>query len=232
MGKRLRWIIGLVLVTVLVGCAGHSPSTSQPIDKASVSSVAVVSLGVNNYGKFGTRGIIDPNLIHSATAKLLSNTEAILAKKLTVKPASSFVKDKKFRSLSIGHVKSGLQAPVFDGVDLPSFSDVRRDVVKCILKPETARELCKTLGVDAVVLVYSEWMIDSGKFVPTIKALTKNCFAMYDKNGNRLFYDRKDLRGDQVIGGAFAGIYINEDTIDQWINAYSRAAEMVLLRHL
>ena len=59
------------------------------------------------------------------------------------------------------------------------------------------------LGVDAVVLVYSEWGIDSGKFVPTMKALTKNCFAMYSKDGRKLFYARKDMRGAKVIGGAF-----------------------------
>ncbi|PNU20621.1 hypothetical protein C2E25_06140 [Geothermobacter hydrogeniphilus] len=228
MKKGLCLVFVLAMVALFSSCA----STPQKINKASVSSVAIVSLGINNYGSFGTRGVIDPVLINSATGKLLSNTEAVLARKLTVKPAASFVKDEGFRALSIGKVKQGLYAPVIDGADLPSFSDVRREVVKGILKPETAKALCETLGVDAVVLVYSEWMIDSGKFIPTIKALTKNCFAMYGKDGHKFFYDRKDLRGDKIIGGAFAGVRINEDTIDQWIDAYSRAAEEVLLRHI
>ena len=44
----------------------------------------------------------------------------------------------------------------------------------------------------------------------------------------KLFYARKDMRGAKVIGGAFAGIHINEDTIDQWVDAYSKSAEIIL----
>ena len=106
-------------------------------------------------------------------------------REVVVKPAASFVADQGYRELSIGQAKSGLFTPKIDGNVLPSFSEKRNDIVKGVLQAETAKQLCQRLGVDAVVLVYSEWGIDSGKFVPTMKALTKNCFAMYSKDGRK-----------------------------------------------
>ena len=232
MSKKLLLNFALIATVLFVqtGCKTVQQSTMNA--KSSLSSVAVVSFAVNNYGAYGSSGAINPALLDSVMPQLLQKTEAILGEKLVVKPAASFVADKGYRDLSIGQVKSGLFAPKVNGSVLPSFSQNRKDIVKGVLQPETAKQLCQRLGVDAVVLVYSEWMIDSGKFVPTIKAMTKNCFAMYSKDGRKLFYDRKDMRGDKVIGGAFAGVHINEDTIDQWLNAYSKAADIILTKHI
>lgn len=233
--KRLSLSIVLLVAFVLLaaGCKGPQQSAANSAKAGTdFKSVAVVSFAVNNYGHFGSGGVINPVLIDSTLTQLVGTTEKILAEKLVVKPAKSFVNTKAYRDLSIGQVKSGLYAPKFAGVEMPSFSAERRDIVKGVLPAETAKELCRVIGVDAVVLVYSEWMIDSGKFVPTIKALTKNCFAMYTKDGRKLYYDRKDMRGSRVIGGAFAGVHINEDTIDQWIEAYGKSAELVLRRHM
>jgi hypothetical protein len=223
----------LLFATVLISLVGCNTAQRSAMKAGTdYSSVAVVSFAVNNYGAFGTTGAIDPALIDSTLPKILKKTEEILGQTLTVKPVASFVEDDAYRSLSIGTVKSGLYAPSINGTVLPSFSENRKDLVKGVLEPETAKELCRTLGVDAVVLVYSEWMIDSGKFIPTIKALTKNCFSMYSKDGTQVFYDRKDMRGTKVIGGAFAGVHINEGTIDQWIDAYGKSAEIVLKRNI
>lgn len=226
----LNFVLIATLLLAQTGCKTVQQSAVNA--DTSLSSVAVVSFAVNNYGVYGSNGAINPALLDSVMPELLKKTEAILAEKLTVKPAASFVGNQDYRALSIGQVKSGLFAPKINGNDLPSFSKNRKDIVKGVLPPETAKQLCQRLGVDAVVLVYSEWMIDSGKFVPTIKALTKNCFAMYSKDGRKLFYDRKDMRGGKVIGGAFAGVHINEDTIDQWLDAYSKSAEIVLKKHI
>lgn len=231
----LRNILLFSAVLLLtVSCKAPQMGAQKNAMKAATDykSVAVVSFAINNYGHFGTAGAISPALIDPTLISLVDKTEKILAEKLVVKPAATFVKSKAYRSLSIGDVKSGLYAPKFDGTVMPSFSAERRDIVKGILPAETAKELCRTLGVDAVVLVYSEWMLDSGKFIPTIKALTKNCFAMYSKDGQQMFYDRKDMRGSRVIGGAFAGVHINEETIDQWVDAFSTSAEIVLKRHI
>ena len=232
MSKKLLLNVVFVAMVLflLAGCKTAQQSAMNA--KSDLSSVAVVSFAVNNYGAFGSNGVINPALINSTMPKLLQKTEAILAEKLTVKPATSFVSNQDYRALSIGQVKSGLFAPVINGSVLPSFSENRKDIVKGVLQPETAKQLCQHLGVDAIVLVYSEWMIDSGKFIPTMKALTKNCFAMYSKDGRKLFYDRKDMRGEKIIGGAFAGVRINKDTIDQWLNAYSKSAEIILKKHI
>lgn len=226
-------LFGAVLL-LTVSCKAPQMGAQKSAMKAGTDfkSVAVVSFAINNYGQFGTAGAISPALIDPTLVTLVNKTEKILAEKLVVKPAATFVKSQAYRSLSIGDVKSGLYAPQFGGVVMPSFSSDRKDIVKGILPAETAKELCRTLGVDAVVLVYSEWMLDSGKFIPTIKALTKNCFAMYSKDGQKVFYDRKDMRGSRVIGGAFAGVHINEETIDQWVDAFSNSAEIVLRRHI
>jgi hypothetical protein len=151
--------------------------------------------------------------------ELLSGTEDVLGRRWTVKPASSFVGDDAFYGLSIGSTREGLFAPEVAGKSMPTFVTERKDVVKGNLETETAQKLCQVLGVDAVVLYYSEWTLDSGKFVPTIKALTKNCVSMYSSTGKKLFYERVDKRGAQVIGGAFAGVYINEETIGNWTQA-------------
>ncbi len=200
-------LFGVALMLAVTGCRGPQMGAQKNAMKAGTDykSVAVVSFSINNYGQFGTGGVINPALIDSTLSQLVKKTEKILSEKLVVKPASTFVKNKAYRDLSIGQVKSGLLAPKFNGVEMPSFSNERRDIVKGILPAQTAKDLCRVLGVDAVVLVYSEWMIDSGKFVPTIKALTKNCFAMYGKDGQQMFYDRKDMRGSRVIGSGFPG---------------------------
>ncbi len=230
----LRNLLLLSAVLLLTVSCKAPQMGAQSSMKAGVDfkSVAVVSFAINNYGSFGTAGAINPALIDPTLMTLVKKTESILAEKLVVKPAATFVKSKAYRSLSIGDVKSGLYAPKFSGTVMPSFSSDRKAIVKGVLPAETAKELCRTLGVDAVVLVYSEWLLDSGKFIPTIKALTKNCFAMYSKDGQKVFYDRKDMRGARVIGGAFAGVHINEETIDQWVDAFSNSAEIVLRRHM
>ena len=230
MKKLSMGLVALAALVLVAGCGGGAPRSMVKADQ--IGSVAVVSLGVNNYKQFGTRGRIDQALIDDNVNLMLKQTEQLLAKRWTVKPAASFVGDSAFRKLSIGDVKPGLAAPTIKGHTLPSFTTNRKEIIRGVLQPETAKQLCSTLGVDAVVVVYSEWMTDTGKFIPTVKALTKNCFSMYGKDGGQIFFDRKDVRGANVIGGAFAGVYINEDTIGQWVNAYASGAKTVLSRHM
>ena len=230
MKKLCMAVVALAALGLIAGCGGAGPRSMVKADQ--VSTVAIVSMGVNNYGQFGTRGVIDQPLIDNNVNQMLSATEKVLGKQWTVKPVASFIGNSAFRKLSIGNVKSGLSAPKIKGQNLPSFTKDRKEIIRGVLQPETAKKLCSTLGVDAVVVIYSEWTIDSGKFIPTIKALTKNCFAMYGKDGGQIFFDRKDVRGDKVIGGAFAGVYINKDTIGQWVDAYDSGAQTVLSRHM
>jgi hypothetical protein len=224
MKKKFSYaLITMLLLLSLAACqttqSGASSSALPAAGKATVGSVAIVSFAVNNYGALFGQGAIDSNLIEKSMGDLLTSTEEILGRRWTVKPADSFVGTDAYYNLSTGSTREGLFSPVVAGKSMPTFVSERNDVVKGNLETETAQKLCQVLGVDAVVLYYSEWTLDSGKFIPTIKALTKNCVSMYDKNGKKLFYKRVDKRGDQVIGGAFAGVHINEETIGNWIQA-------------
>jgi len=212
-------------ILILAGCAGHRPATQDP----NIKSVAIVSFTVNNYGFLG-QGAIDQRLINDNINTMLEETETTLAKLWSVKPASSFASNQSYQNLMIANNKRGLSSPIINNNLMPICSDNRHNIVKGVLSSDQAMALCTELEVDAVMMVYSEWMIDSGKFVPTIKALTKNCFSMYNKNGQRLPYQRKDFRGERVIGGPFAGVHINEGTIDQWVNAYKKSVDTIFAR--
>ncbi len=229
----------ILLLFALTSCVS-SQSNNQPDSQtgtekkapAKISSdakkeVAIVSFAVNNYGAMYGQGAIDPVLIKENMNILLSETEEILERYWKVKPVKSFAHEASYFDLSIGKTRQGLFAPEIAGRSMPTFTDKRNDVVKGNLSPEIAKELCKALNVDAVVLYYSEWTLDSGKFVPTIKALTKNCVSMYDGKGKKLFYKRKDIRGSKTIGSAFSPVHINEDTIENWVEASLKGLEFI-----
>lgn len=216
---RLTRFLLLVLVLVVVtGCAGHRTASQDP----DIKTVAIVSFTVNNYGFLG-RGAIDQRLINANINMMLEETETVLSKTWSVKPVSSFINDQGYLDSMIVNDNNGLSSPTINNNSMPICSGNRREIVKGVLTSNQAQSLCTNLGVDAVVLVYSEWTIDSGKFIPTVKALTKNCFSIYNNSGQRLPYQRKDFRGERVIGGPFVGVTINEDTIDQWVNAYKKS---------
>ncbi|BCR03209.1 hypothetical protein DESUT3_02780 [Desulfuromonas versatilis] len=227
MFRKGLFFIGFAMLVLASGCAS-SGKISQ--SKIPVERVAVVAFAVNSYGPFGVKQIPDA-LIKDQVTSMLKHTEDELAKHWSVVPAKSFVDSSEYQKLSIGQLKSGLVGPIFENGALLSFSNSRRDVIKGVLDPQIAKGLCNQLGVDAVMLVYSEWTVNTGKFIPTQKALTKNCFAMYDRAGNRLFFDRKDVAGEGFIGGMFAGTHINEATIEKWVAAYNQAAGQVITNH-
>lgn len=216
--RLTRFLLLALVLVVATGCGGPRAASQD----SEIKTVAIVSFTVNNYGFFG-RGAIDQSLINANINAMLEETETVLSKSWSVKPVSSFINDQSYLDLMIVNETNGLSSPVIKNSPMPICSANRREVVKGVLTSDQAQSLCANLGVDAVVLVYSEWTIDSGKFVPTVKALTKNCFSMYKKNGQRLPYQRKDIRGERVIGGPFAGVTINADTIDQWVNAYQKS---------
>lgn len=216
--RTLRLLTLLMVLVIVSGCGGSRLATQDP----AIQSVAIVSFTVNNYGFFG-QGPIDQQLINDNINVMLQQTEQQLGQRWAIKPASSFINNPRYLELTTTNDKRGLSSPVFNGQAMPICSANRNEIVKGILQPQQAQQLCQALDVDAVMMVYSEWTLDSGKFIPTIKALTKNCFSMYNKNGNRLPYQRKDFRGERIIGGAFAGVHINEGTIDQWVNAYQKS---------
>ncbi|MGB2986490.1 MAG: hypothetical protein WBE26_11475 [Phycisphaerae bacterium] len=224
-----------VLVSVLFGCASSgrtsSKSTETSILRARVKKVAIVSLIVRNYGIYGTMGMIPSNLITDNMNNVLASTERTIRNYWSVKPINSFIYNPDYTTLAKGSARANYFTPRVNGQDMPIFSNDRKDLIKGTIGKGTAQELCSILSVDAIVLVYSEWSLQSGKFIPTVKALTKNCITMYDKSGKHLFFGRKDTLGSHPIGGPYAGIHINEDTIGHWLEAYETGAKTVVEKY-
>jgi hypothetical protein len=210
----------VLLVAFILGSAADA--RAEP----SETKVALVTLTVNNYGgalRWGQGDLLIPTTM----GEMLEIAETALAKHWTVKPATEFVTDEAYRALSIGQVKSGLFAPTVNEQEMPSFTENRKEVVKGLLDKSTAQELASLLEVDAVVLIYSEWAVATGSFVPTSKPLAKNCVSMYDKSGKQLFYGRKDVQGKKTLG-AIGQVQLDSETIHHWSEAFSRGMDIIL----
>ena len=231
------WVL-LVLVSFFVGCVlpgqKNTKSTATPADtgaktaSANIKSVALVSLIVRNYGIYYNPGMMSPQLIDANLNKVLASTESTLGKYWKVKPVSAFVANKTYQGFSKGAAPADYFTPKVSGKAMPVFFTAGNDFIKGVISKDTAQKLCSTLGVDAIALVYSEWAVQTGKFVPTHKALTKNCVAMYDKNGKYLFYGRKDTLGSANIGSAYSGVHIDDKTVHFWLEAYDEGVKTVL----
>jgi len=222
MRDRISALVIFVLLATAGSLVGPADARAQP----SKTKVAVVTLTVNNFGGALEWGHGD-QLIPTTMGEMLEIAETALAGRWTVKPAADFVADKDYRALSIGRVKSGLFAPTVNGQEMPSFTDDRGDVIKGRLDQSTAQELVRLLDVDAVVLIYSEWAIATGRVIPTSKPLAKNCVSMYDGSGKQLFYGRMDVMGKKTLG-AMGRVSLNEETIHHWSEAFSRGLDGIL----
>lgn len=224
----------LVLLLFFWSCAstGQTPTKSTKPTKTAATGtyekkVALVSLIVRNYGIYGNMGMIPSDLINENMINVLSSTESTIGEYWKVKPIKSFINNQTYRSFNTGSVRTNYYTATVGGKQMPIFFNTGKDFIRGNISKEAAQKLCKHLGVDALALVYSEWYIQTGKFVPTIKALTKNCISMYDKNGKYLFFGRKDVLGSATVGSAYSGVHINEETIVHWLEAYETGIKTV-----
>ena len=80
-------------------------------------------------------------------------------------------------------------------------------------------KLAAITGADFMLVIYSEWAVKTGSFVPTSKPLTKNVVSIFNAAGKQVFKGRLDKMGPKTLG-AFATVYVDEETIDYWANAY------------
>ena len=229
---RGRMLALLVLTPTLSGCASSdrtsSGSAALSITSTHAKKVAIASLIVRNYGTYGAMGMIPPDLITDNMDNVLVLTEKIVGRYWNIRPIHSFISNEEYTALAKGSPRATYFTVKCNDQDMPILFTDKKGFTKGAIAKETAQKLCSVLSVDAIILVYSEWSIQSGKFIPTIKALTKNCITMYDMSGKHLFFGRKDTLGPHPIGGGFSGVYINEDTIDHWSEAYETGVRTVL----
>jgi hypothetical protein len=220
MQKRL-WLAGLlVLLLGLTGCAaaGKAKLKGNP----ELKKVAVVSLAISDWGQSVDSGSIGgtsvTTLMQGSTAKMLAFTEKTLAEHWQVTEAKTFVGEAGYRKAAVD-IRGSVYSPIFSEKTMPLFGPAFK---KGIITPEKARELCTTLKVDAVVLVFSEWTQATGKVIPMTRAKTKNVVSFWDKNGVRIFHRRIDMQGKNALG-AFGFKAVNNDTINQWTDSYEVA---------
>lgn len=229
MGRKSAGLFaGLVLVALLAGCvtAAAVKKPSVPINK-----IALATFTVRNWEGVvsGTAGNARGNeLISNMLSGLLTSTENKIAGVKHLTRMSGFINNPTYRSFN---VKSDitLMQPKMGGTPVVNFSRSEADVIAANLAPETAKKLCATLQVDAVVVVYSEWAVAMGKFVPMQRALAKDVVTVWDRNGNLIFSKRIDETGSGVLGGPYSPVVVNEGTIKQWSEAYNNALDQIVV---
>ncbi|HAD03911.1 MAG: hypothetical protein A2005_04855 [Desulfuromonadales bacterium GWC2_61_20] len=218
---------------ILGGCTGVTSTVAPMKASPGIKKVAVVSFSVNDWSGLtssgvGSRASTQDAAIQRATNELLNHTEKRLSSLWTVKKAETFVGSKDYRRLTVEKILSDY-VPVLNGKELGALTQESSELKKVILTPEQAKGLCAAIGVDAIMVVYSEWRIATGNAVPISRAKTLNLFSFYDKQGERTFYRRVDKMGTMVIGGADVTASIaNAKILEQWAGTYRSALDVAL----
>lgn len=225
--KSAGLLLGIFVSVLLAGCvtAAAVKKPSAPIHK-----MALVSLTVSNWLGMvsGTAGDARATeLINNTFSGMVTSTENKLAGVKPLVRVSSFIDNPAYRGMGV-KAEVPLMFPKVNGQSLINFSRSENDVISANLTPETAKKLCATLKVDAVVVLYSEWAYAVGHFVPTKRALAKNVISVWDRNGDLIFTRRVDDMGSGVLGGPYSPIVVNEGTIKQWGEAYNNSLNQLI----
>jgi hypothetical protein len=221
-----RFSVPILALFALVAC-----SSPMSLEGAAAqhpgSRIAVVSISANNYANSlqGWNAARTSDLMGSRVAKMLGAAERTLGAKWKVVPAKQFVGKRSFQRQKGQKFDVGL-AKLRNGT-LPVFAGDRKQLIKAHLEPAQAKALAKATGADLVAVIYSEWTVATGKFVPTAKALTKNVVSIYSATGERIYHARKDQIGRRTLG-AWGRVVVNEGTIDQWVDSYEVAVTSLL----
>jgi hypothetical protein len=231
----MRFLLAVfALASLLIGgCSGVASNLAQMDAEKKIKKVAVVSFSVNDWSGMTSSGVgsrysTQDMAIQRATNELLIQTENRLAAHWSVKKAADFADNKSYRQQTVQKTLSDY-VPVVGGKPLGALTQESSELKKVRLTPEQAKGLCAALGVDAVMLVYSEWRIVTGNTVPISRAKTLNLFSFYDKQGERIFYRRVDKLGTMVIGGAAVTASIaNAKVLGEWTGTYQQALDVAL----
>ncbi|MFW6050442.1 MAG: hypothetical protein ACODAU_04665 [Myxococcota bacterium] len=206
-----------LLVLLLAGCGGAS--ISQLASQRAGQSVAVVSVSVNDFGGSlqGWNKTSTSDLMSSNAAQMVHMAETELGRHWQVVPAPQFVGQPGYQELAGAHFE--VAVPRIEGTVMPVFAETRKELIRASMPPGKAQQLARGIGVDLIAVVYAEWGVATGGFVPTSKALSKNVLSIYDASGQRVYHGRKDTRGNKTLG-AFGHVVVDENSIGEWVGAY------------
>ncbi|OGW35666.1 MAG: hypothetical protein A2010_06615 [Nitrospirae bacterium GWD2_57_9] len=225
-----KYIYALTILCSLLALALASSPIVSAKSGGSIKKVAVVSLTVSDVagsvraGSIGTTPV--SKLIDSSVNSMLSDAEKKLGGKWTVVKASGFIDNAGYRKAGVKKTLT-VYVPKVNGREMPVFTQVSKEIKGGKIDPQKAKDLCRALNVDGVVLIFSEWASKTGGMVPTTKAMTKNILTVWDRNGDQVIKERVDMVGKRSLG--FSGVKaVNKDTIGEWRDAYSRALDKIV----
>jgi len=228
MKRNLMILLNLVIIVTFAGCGGSSVVLKKPA--APIKRVAIASLSVSDWGGTVTSDSIGnnsvSNLIDGTMVKILGAAEKSLSSTFKVQKAYQFINKSAYQKLGSEKVLTAF-TPRLKDKSMPLFTTVSRELKGGMIAPETAKALCKVLRADAIVLIFSEWTVRTGGFVPMTKAVTKNVFTMWDRDGNIIAKKRIDKMGTKTLG-AMGIKAVNDDTINEWGNTTQNALDQII----
>lgn len=221
--RDVKWCALALSVILLGGCGA---SLQSVVASTGGQRVAVVSLAINDYAGSlqGWNATRTSDLMYSRAATMLGMVEQQLATHWQVVPAPTFVANPAYQQMTVPYE---VAVPYLNGVPMPTLAVDRGALVQGRLVPQQASALAQITGANLLVVVYSEWGVATGGFVPTSKALTKNVLSIYDASGQLLYSGRLDHRGTRTLG-AFGHVVVDQNTVDEWANAFGEAIAQLL----
>lgn len=220
MTRRLFLVLSL---SAFAGCGGVASvrdfTTTVPPQQA---SIAVVSLAINDYGGSlqGWNRTRTSDLMNVNAQQMLGMAEQALAAHYRVIPAPNFIASPQYQQLA-GPMPE-VSVPMLNGAVMPIFARDRGQLVGGKLDPQVASQLCAATGADYVAVVYTEWGVATGGFVPTSKAQAATILSIFDSSGIHVARTRVDTRGQRTLG-AFGAVVVDENSIGEWVGAFGEA---------
>jgi hypothetical protein len=224
MQKYFRGILALLIFISLPGYAGTS--LQELAAKNQGKKLAIVSLSANNLGNSlqGWNSVSTSDLMISRMNKMLSAAEELFAQDWKLIKAKTFASKPEYQKLAGEQREVGLPKP--GGHTMPLFSKNRKQLVKTQVDKDVAQSLAAATGGDFIMIIYSEWAVATGRFVPTSKPLTKNVVSIYDAKGKQVYNGRHDQMGTKTLG-SLGNVVVNESTIDHWVDAYKTGLKIL-----
>ena len=228
MRKNILNMLTVYMMAALVGLVPGSLAFGG--EGSSIKKVAIVSFSISDVagtvrvGSVGAKSV--PDLIRSTVNGMLNEAEKKLGRKWKVTKVGSFIDNAGYRKAGVPKTLS-VFVPKVNGRDMPVFTEVSKEIKGGQIEPEKAKQLCRALNVDAVVLIFSEWSSKTGGFVPTTKAITKNVLTVWDSTGRQVIKKRVDTVGKKTLGASGIKV-VNDKTIGQWRDSYDTSMDKII----
>jgi hypothetical protein len=221
-------IVGVVVILASASCARRQSLSAFAVSTQG-RSVAIVSLSVNDYEQSlqGWNTMRTSPLMFSRAATMVRNVEQQFARHWRVIPAESFVGRPDYQALAGPPREVAL--PIYGDAYMRLFGADRSDLIAARIDPAKIKALAAITGADLIAVIYAEWAVRTGGFVPTSKPVSKNVVSIFDSSGNSVYHGRLDSTGERTLG-AYSKVVVDENSIDDWVSAFAAGIAGMLAR--